>query len=122
MRTILVSENPDERLVMALRWPWREAAMPLLAPAPAPAGVAAPGALPLDRMATGQPCRVVAVVAPPQQADWARWLAEIGFLPGEQVTVLRRSLWGGDPMAVRVGDSSFALRRAEAACVQVEPV
>ena len=41
-------------------------------------------------------------------------------LPGEQVTVTARSLWGGDPMVVRVGQSTFALRRAEAACVRVE--
>lgn len=107
---------------MAFRWPWREASMPLVAPAPAPAAVPAPDAPALDRATTGQPCRVVAVAAPAQQPDWGRWLEEIGFLPGEQVTVLRRSLWGGDPMVVRVGDSSFALRRAEAACVRVSPV
>ncbi len=106
---------------MAFRWPWREAAMPLLAPAPAPAAVPAGGALALDGVATGRVCRVVAVQAPAGQPDWGRWLAEIGFLPGEQVTVLRRSLWGGEPLAVRVGDSSFALRRAEAACVLVHP-
>ncbi len=105
---------------MAIRWPWRDAAMPLLAPAPAPVAVPASRAVALDGVPTGRPCRVVAVQAPAGQPDWARWLAEIGFLPGEQVVVLRRSLWGGDPMAVRVGDSSFALRRAEAACVQVE--
>lgn len=87
--------------------------MPLTAPAVSFA---------LDRMATGQPCRVVGVDAPAGQPDWARWLAEIGFLPGEQVMVRRKSLWGGDPMVVRVGDSSFALRKAEAACVRVEPL
>ncbi|MFO1273777.1 MAG: FeoA family protein [Rubrivivax sp.] len=76
----------------------------------------------LDAAATGLECRVVAVESPSGQPDWGRWLAEIGFLPGERVAVTARSLWGGDPMVVRVGQSSFALRRAEAACVQVEPV
>ena len=74
----------------------------------------------LDIARTGQECRVVAVQAPEGVPDWARWLGEIGFLPGERVTVTTRSPWGCDPMVVRVGQSSFALRRAEAACVQVE--
>lgn len=73
----------------------------------------------LDTADTGAEARVTEVLAPAGQADWARWLAEIGFLPGERVSVRARSL-GGDPIVVRVGTSTFALRRAEAACVQVE--
>lgn len=60
------------------------------------------------------------VTAPADQPDWAEWLAQIGFLPGERVQILARNLPGGDPLVVRVGDSTFALRRAEAACIQVE--
>lgn len=48
----------------------------------------------------------------------ARRLAEIGFLPGESIQVLARVL-GGNPIAVRIGSSTFALRRHEAACVRV---
>jgi len=100
--------------------------MPALLPRTAAAGRAsggvAAGPLALDGAATGQACRVVAVHAPEGLPDWGRWLAEIGFLPGEQVRVTARSVWGGDPMVVRVGQSTFALRRAEAACVQVERV
>ena len=33
--------------------------------------------------------------------------------------VMTRALPGGDPLVVRVGSSTFALRRVEAACVQV---
>ena len=51
--------------------------------------------------------------------EWHDWLEEIGFLPGEQVMVMTRALPGGDPLVVRVGSSTFALRRVEAACVQV---
>lgn len=51
--------------------------------------------------------------------DWAIWLAEIGFLPGEIVRIIARGAPGGDPLVVRIGDSTFALRKAEAACVQV---
>ena len=53
----------------------------------------------------------------------ARRLAEIGFLPGESIRVLAR-MPGGDPIAVRIGSSTFALRRHEASCilVQAQPV
>jgi len=78
--------------------------------------------LALDTAGTGVECRVLAVHSPDGVPDWARWLAEIGFIPGEPVTVTARSPWGGDPMVVRIGQSTFALRRAEAACVQVEPL
>ncbi len=64
--------------------------------------------------------QVIEVVSPDGQPDWADRLAEIGFLAGEQVQVLSR-VPGGDPIAVRVGTSTFALRRAEAACVRVAP-
>ena len=76
----------------------------------------------LDALATGREGRVVGVQSPAGAPEWSRWLGEIGFLPGERVTVMNRSVWGGDPLVVRVGQSTFALRRAEAACVQVEPV
>lgn len=68
----------------------------------------------------GQAFRVVGIEAPPQATQWAERLAEIGFIAGERVQVLSRGLPGGDPLAVRIGSSTFALRRAEAACVQVE--
>lgn len=58
---------------------------------------------------------------PPEAEHWGRWLEEIGFLPGEQVVLLARAQPGGDPMVVRVGSSTFALRRAEAACVCLQP-
>ncbi|EGK72315.1 Putative Fe2+ transport system protein A, FeoA [Methyloversatilis universalis FAM5] len=48
-------------------------------------------------------------------------MRELGFIEGEPVQVLRRGQPGGEPLAVRVGVSTFALRRAEAACIQVVP-
>jgi len=50
-----------------------------------------------------------------------RRLIEIGFVPGEQVQVIEEVWPGGDPMAVRVGTSVFALRRREARAVLVYP-
>lgn len=46
-------------------------------------------------------------------------LLEIGFLPGEQVRVIARGFPRRDPLAVRVGHTTFALRRHEAAMIQV---
>jgi ferrous iron transport protein A len=102
---------------------WKEELAPTLLPRRGaglhkPAGPARTMAL--DTAATGLGCRVLSVASPDGQPDWGRWLAEIGFLPGEHVTVTVRSSWGGDPLVVRIGQSTFALRRAEAACVQVE--
>ena len=51
--------------------------------------------------------------------DQLRRLGELGFLPGEPVQVLRRGPGGLEPLAVRVGDTLFALRLLEARCVAV---
>lgn len=47
-------------------------------------------------------------------------LRDLGFVAGAQCQVIARMWPGGDPIAVRVGGSSFALRRAEAAAVRVD--
>lgn len=73
----------------------------------------------LDDLALRVAARIAGVRAPAGAPEWAAWLAEIGFLAGEPVMVLARARPGGDPLVVRVGDSTFALRRAEARCVQV---
>ena len=39
--------------------------------------------------------------------------------PGERLRVVARSLPGGDPIAVRVGRTTFALRRREASLIRV---
>jgi ferrous iron transport protein A len=49
-------------------------------------------------------------------------LEDIGFLPGEQVTLLRKGLLGKGPYMVRVGTSTFALRQSEARMIEVELV
>jgi ferrous iron transport protein A len=49
-------------------------------------------------------------------------LIEIGFVEGESVEVIGEARPGGDPMAVRVGGTCFALRRREAAAVMVTPL
>ena len=49
-------------------------------------------------------------------------LLEIGFLPGEPVRVMARGFPGSDPLAVRVGHTTFALRSREAALIRVSPM
>jgi len=49
----------------------------------------------------------------------ARRLVELGFVPGETIEVVKEVWPGGDPMAVRIGASVFALRRREAQSVLV---
>ena len=46
-------------------------------------------------------------------------LLEIGFVPGERVRIIAKGQPGADPLAVRVGHTTFALRRHEASLVQV---
>jgi ferrous iron transport protein A len=46
-------------------------------------------------------------------------LIEIGFVPGEAIEVIGEARPGGDPIAVRVGGTCFALRRRAASAVLV---
>jgi ferrous iron transport protein A len=45
---------------------------------------------------------------------------ELGFIPGERIEVIEEVRPGGDPIAVRIGSSIFALRRREAQAVMVK--
>lgn len=73
----------------------------------------------LDQLSNHQAATVTRIDAPANTPEWHDWLEEIGFIPGEQAMVMTRALPGGDPLVVRVGSSTFALRRIEAACVSV---
>jgi ferrous iron transport protein A len=53
--------------------------------------------------------------------ELSKRLAELGFLPGELVRIVGRGWFSREPLAVRVGTGTFALRLYEAACVQVCP-
>jgi ferrous iron transport protein A len=49
-----------------------------------------------------------------------RRLMELGFVSGEQIEIVKQAWPGGDPFVVRVGTSTFALRRREVETVWVE--
>ena len=55
----------------------------------------------------GQALTVQLVSAPEHSPEWAGWLADLGFLPGEGVRVLRRGAQGTGNLVVRVGQSTF---------------
>lgn len=87
------------------------------------AGAAAPNSMRLADLATGAAARVVAVAAADSAnaGDLGRRLAELGFLPGERLRIVARGLMGREPIAVRIGTGTFALRLFEAACIRVCP-
>jgi ferrous iron transport protein A len=55
------------------------------------------------------------------QSTISRRLLELGFVNGEAIEVIEEVWPGGDPIAVRLGNTTFALRRREASVVLVEP-
>jgi ferrous iron transport protein A len=85
-----------------------------------------PATVPLATLRKGSRAVVVEVlegdagiVGDEAGATIGRRLIEIGFVPGEQVQIIEEVWPGGDPMAVRVGSTVFALRRREARAVLV---
>ena len=87
-------------------------------------GAAAPQAMGLDVLPKGVPATVAALAPDGDGGDGATRalvlrLMEIGFLPGEPVRVIASGFPSADPLAVRVGQATFALRRHEAALVRV---
>lgn len=92
--------------------------------APLPAAVAA--AVTLDQLPKQARARITALLP---SADFGNLdglvtvrLKELGFLPGAELSVVGFGLFGGDPIAVRLGSSKFALRTAEARKVEVSPL
>ena len=51
----------------------------------------------------------------------SRRLRELGFVHGEPVRIVAQGPIGGEPLLVEIGFTRFALRRAEAARIQVIP-
>lgn len=74
----------------------------------------------LDQVDLGSLYRVSVVNAPKGAPQIKGQLEDIGFLPGEQVTLLRKGLLKKGPYLVRVGASTFALRHSEARMIEVE--
>jgi ferrous iron transport protein A len=76
----------------------------------------------LEQVNLGSLYRVSEVNAPKGAPQIKGQLEDIGFLPGEQVVLLRKGLLKKGPYLVRVGASTFALRLSEARMIEVELV
>ncbi len=77
----------------------------------------------LSDLANGASATVTGVSGASAEVDDStlRRLGELGFIPGEPVQLLRRGPGGREPLAVRVGETLFALRLVEARCIEVNP-
>ncbi|MDE2401264.1 MAG: ferrous iron transport protein A [Burkholderiales bacterium] len=84
----------------------------------------APSSMTLDMLPVCAVAIIRAIRTNTKSQDGAalkRRLMELGFVPGERVQVLRRVLAGRGPLAVRVGTSTFAMRRLESSLIEVVP-
>ena len=46
-------------------------------------------------------------------------LETLGFVPGAQVQVITKGIFGGDPILIQVGFTRFALRKVEAEKIEI---
>ena len=81
------------------------------------------GPIALHALPTGQQAVVSQVLpdADGKNDNLTLRLTEIGFVPGESVRIMARGFAGRDPLAVRIGHTTFAMRRHEAARILVQP-
>lgn len=73
-------------------------------------------------LARNIPARISRIATPDtaEEQHLVLRLIEIGFLPGEPVRVVAHGHPGREPIAVRLGHTTFALRRHEAGFIHVE--
>ena len=76
----------------------------------------------LNELPNGAHATVMRVVSSSANVDAValRRLAELGFIPGEPVQLLRSGPGGREPLAVLIGDTMFGLRLLEAQCIEVD--
>ena len=84
---------------------------------------AASAAISLHQLPSRQWATVLDVERPetPEDRELALRLVEIGFVPGEAVCIVASGVPGREPLAVRLGRTTFALRRREASLIRVAP-
>lgn len=83
-----------------------------------------PHPVPLDQLSEQQWATVMDVSVPPEgpHRELVLRIVELGFVPGERVRIVAEGLRGRDPLAIRVGHTTFALRRHEASFILVQPM
>ena len=76
----------------------------------------------LDAFDHDSPARIVAVDWPALAEDEGKRLKALGVDEGAEVAIIHRGIFGTrDPLAIRIGRMTIALRRAHALAIEVEP-
>lgn len=81
---------------------------------------AAPPPRLIEALGPGEVALIAAIDRTGLDPDTAQRLCELGFDEGVDVEILHRAPFGGDPLAVRVGNMVVALRRDMAQLIEVE--
>ncbi|GAB2896956.1 FeoA family protein [Uliginosibacterium flavum] len=76
----------------------------------------------LSELTLGTRATVVDVSNLTEPDPIAMRLRDLGFVAGEPVSLVAHGPFGADPMLVQIGFTRFALRRSEAARVEVAHV
>jgi ferrous iron transport protein A len=74
---------------------------------------------PLSQLELHRKLRIVSVEG---EEALASQLEEQGFVSGEEVELTARGIFGGSPLAVKIGRAVVALRRTEADALMVVPL
>lgn len=75
----------------------------------------------LEQLSVGTTAIIAGIDRAGIDPDTAQRLHELGFDEGVDVEVLHRAPFGGDPVAVRVGNMVVALRLSMARLIEVDP-
>ncbi|KPF58455.1 iron transporter FeoA [alpha proteobacterium AAP81b] len=76
----------------------------------------------IERLSPGEVATIAAIDRGGLDPLTAQRLYELGFDEGVDIELLHRAPFGGDPIAVRVGNMVVALRRAMARLIELDAV
>ena len=76
----------------------------------------------IERLGRGETATIIAIDRAGIDPGTAQRLHELGFDEGVDIELLHKAPFGGDPMAVRVGNMVVALRRSMAKLIEISPV
>lgn len=77
----------------------------------------------LDQIEHDRPARIVRVAWERLAGEEAKRLLALGVDEGAELAVIHRGIFGTrDPLALRLGNMTIALRRSHALAIEVEPI
>lgn len=75
----------------------------------------------LSELTPGMSATVIEVCEQSSPDPIASRLRDLGFVAGEPVSLVAHGPFGADPLLVQIGYTRFALRRSEAARINIQP-